>query len=134
MHLEVNSQMRTTQDSLERLAGTSAHLRQALDRAKADAYPDLPLPTLTFADLGRVFSSSFHDLTDAERRAVGDCVEDILRDGDDSAKNAVATGFIEAVVSWTDSHPDVRDDIRSYLGVEAINYWRAWNLFTTGEP
>ena len=93
----------------------------------ADVNDDPPL-TLRLADLGRGFVKHSADLTPQQLQRIGTLLDSVLAAGP-PAGDAVATGFLEAVLSAWDEGFDF-ESVWQYLGPEAREYCRAWNAFT----
>lgn len=88
--------------------------------------------TLIFGDLGSMTARMASELSDDQLRIIFDAVEQVLRDGDVSAQNAAATGFLEAVISDTDKVPALQQRLRALMGSKSRAYCDAWDNFTLG--
>jgi hypothetical protein len=89
---------------------------------------DLPL-TIRLAHLGRAFAENVDRLTGSQRRQVLGVLEHVLVDGSEYDKNAVATGFFEALLGRWDNGFDLRS-VWADVGPESRAYCLAWNRFT----
>ena len=72
------------------------------------------------------------ELSDDELQIIFDAVELVLTDGDATAQNAAATGFLEAVISDTDKTPALQRRLRASMGTRSRGYCDAWDNFTLG--
>lgn len=88
--------------------------------------------TLIFGDLGSMTARMASELSDDELRIIFDAVELVLTDGDAPARNAAATGFLEAVISDTDKVPALQQRLRASMGTKSRGYCDAWDNFTLG--
>lgn len=91
--------------------------------------PAEPPVTVSMSELGRALAEgageyfSVDEVAEVFRRA-----EQILTRGVDSERNAVATGFLEAVVATIDKAPDHRW-ILDHAGPASREYLEAWDRF-----
>jgi hypothetical protein len=88
--------------------------------------------TLIFSDLGTLTARAASELSDDELRIIFEAVELVLTDGDEPARNAAATGFLEAVISGTDNSPALQQRLRTLMGTRSRCYCEAWDDFTLG--
>lgn len=102
-------------------------LQSILNELIEDWRPE-PLPiTVCLGDLGRALVEH-NDIPPEQVSQVFERVEATLRDGTESEKDAIATGFLEAVVTATDKEPPSRW-VLAHAGPEARAYILAWNKF-----
>ena len=66
---------------------------------------------------------------DSELKKIFDLVEFLLNQGDESVKDAMATCFLEYLMSKDPDEFKFSTFVR-YLGEHSINYCRAWDEFT----
>jgi len=91
--------------------------------------PEIPPVTISMSELGRVFvekageAFSLQDVANIFLR-----VERILKHGTESEKDAVTTGFLEAVAAAIDRYPQRRWVLRQ-AGPGAREYLSAWDQF-----
>ncbi|WP_329597310.1 hypothetical protein OIE43_12940 [Streptomyces pseudovenezuelae] len=136
----------------EELVGVSEVLADA-DRAEIeswrgpdaqDASDELPPLTVRLGTLGRVYAEAGAGplseplaepgFSEAQTRQLFRLLEDVLANGRDEDRNAVATGFFEALLSAWDRGFDLRP-VWQALGPASRTYCRAWNGFTgVGTP
>lgn len=118
---------------LPKLAADFAHgfpaFGRAFERLEADWTPDDPPVTLSMAELGHCLVGragegfSHEDIAEVFQR-----VERIFESGTESDKDAVATGFLEAIAAELDESPQTRW-ILDYAGSAARKYLAAWDEF-----
>lgn len=95
----------------------------------AAADEDLPPLTLRLAATARAFTTRAADLPLEGRQRVLAVVERVLKAGPDKDRDAVATGFLEALLAAWDKGFDLRA-IWSDLGPASRDYCLAWNAFS----
>lgn len=110
------------------LAGCSELLRTEWERVQADWLPDDPPPTVALGALGTSLIGSLNGATDHELSRLASTVEHVLAAGSESAKNAIATGFLEAVLSASGKEPTATRFLGK-LGQVARKYCRDWDVF-----
>ena len=99
-----------------------------LDQIDAEWRPDAAPLTSSMSDVGRAFAEGVGELEVADVTTVLRRVEAILRDGGEEEKNAVATGFLEAVAAVLDQFPD-RKWILQHTGDQTRRYLAEWDRF-----
>jgi hypothetical protein len=113
----------------------AADVLAAADEAGTEAWRSGPgddsVPPLTvrLGALGGAFAAHALSLPPRQRRTVLGRLEDVLRDGDPYERDAVATGFFEALLHAWDAGVDLRA-VWPELGPRSRAYCRAWNDFT----
>jgi len=90
--------------ALELVSGIDA-LRFVLDEIDAEWRSDPTPLTTSMGDVGQAFAEREGALNDTDVRTVFQRIEDILHKGSDEEKDAVATGFLEAVDAVIDVSP-----------------------------
>ncbi len=109
---------------------------EAFELLEAEWTPEVPPVTVSMSELGRVLVEragegfSLHDIANIFLR-----VERILECGMEEEKDAVATGFLEAVAAAIDRSPQ-RRWVLSQAGSGAREYLSAWDQFcdVSSEP
>ncbi|MET8229904.1 hypothetical protein ABZS77_04395 [Micromonospora sp. NPDC005298] len=96
-------------------------------REESEPGCDLPL-LLRLTHLAEVFAERVQDLTPQQRRNVLHLVDEVLGSGDQHEADAVATGFLESLMTAADAGFDLRQ-IWSDLGPRSQAYCRAWDAF-----
>lgn len=103
-------------------------LQYVLDEIRAEWEPDPAPLTTAMSDVGRAFAEAAPALSTSDAATVLDRVETLLREGTDKEKDAVATGFLEAVATALDSAPQSKW-VLHYAGEESRRYLLAWENF-----
>lgn len=101
----------------------------AIRLLEAEWAPEEPPITLSMSELGRALVEGAGD--DFSPEAVAEIfhrVERVLISGSDADKDAVATGFLEAVATALDRRPE-RRWVLNYSGPAALKYLEAWDQF-----
>lgn len=109
----------------------AAEDRAEVEAWRRDAAPDdegIPV-TVRLGHLGRAFAEHAAELTTDQRRRFLDLLERVLTTGSQSDADAVATGFLEALLSAYDRGFDLRS-LWPDLGPKSRAYCLAWNDFT----
>jgi hypothetical protein len=113
----------------ETLAECHPLLEATAAAARDDWAPD-PVPvTVGLGALGNALVRNERDLPDEVLMQVAAHVEEGLAERGDE-RNAVATGFLEAICHRADEAPSSVERIVRHLGPRAVEYIRAWDAFT----
>lgn len=89
-----------------------------------------PPMTILMGTLGEVYVHEAERLSEVAKSSFFAIVEQALREGDDRARNAVATGLLEAAVSTVErAGADRSEVIDRYAGPLARQYLQAWDDF-----
>jgi hypothetical protein len=80
------------------------------------------------AGLGQHVAANFRSLSNL--KAIFEVIELGMISGDDRLKDAIATGFIEALISSSDNRPGDWKAIAPLLGQHSRNYAEGWIEFT----
>ncbi len=108
--------MLTTAGSLRALAESHPALKEAKGLIEHEWSPDAPPPTVVSSELAKALLSKADTATGEGLRLVFACVERILSEGDDVAKDVVATGFLEAIVAASDTARPGAARLGDFLG------------------
>lgn len=102
------------------------------ERLEDEFFPN-PIGTISlFSEIGWFVVDHLNAIERPQR--IFDLIEDAMLNGDDELKNAIATGFIEALVSRSDTSENGWSEISGYLGSRSLEYANAWMKFSeTGE-
>jgi hypothetical protein len=92
--------------------------------------PDQVAPTVRMAGFGARFAASFDLISESERERILELIEQFLEEGDDTVKDSVATGFLEALLAESSAGRFDFSQIETTLGPKSRAYCRAWNRFT----
>ena len=100
------------------------------DDQESTAWPELP-PTLEMSELAGTFADAVVSGLPADRiAAVMRTVEQALREGDERVKDAVATGFLERLMTEASAGRMSFEQLTDHLGPESRRYCEAWDEFT----
>jgi hypothetical protein len=88
---------------------------------------DLPL-TIRLAYLARAFAENIAELSPEQRRHVLEALERVLASGSDYDRDAVATGFFEALLGAWDRGFDLRP-VWEFMGPRSRAHCLGWNRF-----
>lgn len=113
------------------LAACSPSIAQAID-ARDLREPDLEIPTLWAAFVGRALASAWAGLGAAERTAAMGVVETHLTAGSELLSTAVATGLLEALASEVSARRIDGPDLATHLGPRSREFLDAYDQFTLG--
>ena len=94
--------------------------------------PDLEIPVVWMAFVGRALSATLDQLSVPQQRAVFDVIERHLAGGSQLMKDAVATGLLEALASEVSSGRLSGPRLAALLGPRSRAYIDAWDQFTLG--
>jgi hypothetical protein len=120
----------TVSEALNQLTALHHHLKQARETLQADWLPDDPPVTIVMGEFAEAVCDHIEELSDSDKEVIFKTVEKVLVSGDDEAKNAVATGFLEALQGRASANTFDFSKVTNYLGEEARAYCRAWDKFT----
>lgn len=109
--------------------------RSRLEAVACETIPGAELPQGASSDfmqvvaVSRWLSSSIGDISDDGLRRILDVVEDAAANGEEAAKNAATTGFLEHLQNRaaSDAFPFAR--IVPMLGTSCLDFCRAWDDF-----
>lgn len=113
---------------LNQLAEKSEYLSKALS-----TFADRDLLTLAYSELGNATIENLDSLSDDELQQIFLEAEQQLSTGSERSKDAIATGFLEAVVSSMDDLGIARDRVSGHFGPSSAAYVAAWDRFCEGE-
>lgn len=101
-------------------------LRDCLSTIRVDWSPD-ELPTVVaLGALGRCLVERLSNIDDTTLQALADLVEDVFANASVSARDQIATGFLEAILNENDeTSPASR--FLAYLGPLAQSFRQAWD-------
>jgi hypothetical protein len=91
--------------------------------------PEIPPPTILFGTYGQVFSQKIYNGSKPELTRILNLIEDLLQYGDEQVKDAVATGFWDAVLSESSNRKLDFRILVPYIGIRSKNYCLAWDAF-----
>lgn len=112
---------------MRELAAEITALRRAIEELVEEWQPDPPPINTSMSALGRAFVED-SKVTPNQAARLFERVEIVLRNGTESEKDAIATGFLEAVVSAIDRNPRARWML-SKAGPAAKTYIDEWDRF-----
>jgi hypothetical protein len=92
--------------------------------------PDEVPPTIRMGEFADRYVALFDLISESERKRILALLENLLVEGDDMVKTAVATGFFEALLAHCDEGHFDFSKIKTMIGPESRAYCRAWNRFT----
>jgi hypothetical protein len=96
--------------------------------ADAEAADDVPPLTIRLGYLAQAFAAHSAELTEQQRVQMLAVLERVLATGSDPERDAVATGFFEALLAEWDKGFDLRQ-VWPLLGPESRAYCLSWNAF-----
>ena len=115
-------------DATTKLAQSDPAFASIHRRFAEDLAPNDPPMVIVFAFYGRQFAQSV--TRGANMVSILQLIEDLMQNGTEDVKNAVATGFWEAILAEASAG---RFDFRSIIrqaGSASLDYCRAWDGFT----
>jgi len=103
--------------------------------AASEYWDPEPVPlSVGLGALGNALVKAERDIPDEALARVAACVEEALESRGD-VRDAVATGFLEAIAHRADQAPSSVERIVRSLGPRAVEYIRAWDEFSgSGTP
>lgn len=94
--------------------------------------PDEPPSTILFGDLGQCVVEEFDSAGPSVNQRIFKLIEDGMASGEEQLATAVATGLIEAVVTYTDKDENLWRRVSSMFGERSRKHADAWRNF--GKP
>ena len=122
--------MITVAESLALLTGAHPSLEEARAVLEAEWRPDEPPPTILSSGLAKALVAVAEMAPESDLSSVFSCVERILSSGNDLAKDVIATGFLEAVVTAADNKNSGGLRLIKLFGPLASSYCNEWKSFT----
>ena len=113
---------------LEQLSACSPVMRVELKKLADEWEPEVAPATVTFGALGTSLSAEILRVDTCALECICHVIEQALSEGSESAKNAVATGLLEAVLSAADSNPETARFLKM-LGPLSRKYCQDWDGF-----
>ena len=113
-----------------RISIVSDYFADTYKSLKAEWSPDVPPVTLVFASLGRAFCENANSVSHAELLDIMSAIEELITMGDTTVKNAVTTGFLEAILSESSSGRFNVNSVSQCFGPATMAYCKAWDEFT----
>ena len=114
-----------TQAALHHLAAVDPVLVSALEQFESDNGTEIPI-----VGLGRIGSALVQNIESIDEESVRelfDRTDVLLGCGDEQTETAIATGFLEAIVSHTEESGRSRDSIEKYFGPRSVDYVTKWD-------
>jgi len=118
------------EEALSRFGDFCDSLAEAVARERADWEPEPPPLTVVMSRLGRAVASGAQGCSETDLKPVFELVESLLTDGEESVKDAVATGFLESLLGESSAGRLDFRKIAALLGEKAVEYCREWDEFT----
>ena len=103
------------------------------DRKEIESRLEERVLVLLFSALGRMTIRAYFSSYREAAISVLTKIEEGMCFGDIQVGTAIATGFIEAMISETDKHTGTWQEIETLLGNESRAYATAWRQFTNSE-
>jgi hypothetical protein len=119
----------TVDAAAQALAAIAPALAAADAEAVADWAPDEVPPTIRMGGLARAMVAAAGDLTLDEVRGIFAMVEDLMVDGPEDVRVAVATGFLEDLMSELAHGRVDMATIAEFLGPASRAHCEAWEQF-----
>ena len=120
--------MRELPKFVEALVTGRPSLQEVFDSVVDEWSPDPPPVTTAMSALGTAAVRTAERLGGAEVQRLFDQIDQLLALGTQEEKDAVATGFLEAVANAVDRDPEKRW-VRAMAGPRAQDYLNAWDEF-----
>ena len=119
-----------TEAAVNALINTSGFLRVAHEQLIEEWSPDAPPLTIVFSSLGR--SLCCHSSTSSDKALMEICtvIEELMNRGDDTVKDAVATGMLEGMLGESSAGMCDMLTLAPFLGAQTKAYCRSWDEFT----
>jgi len=124
----------TELDDLDDLAGelfaAVPELREAMTEAGADPVPDPDAPTLWLGEVGTALAGRAERLAPGRFAEALAVVERHLAGSDQRMRDAICTGFLEALASAVSGHRLRPSLLADHLGPQSRAYVDAWDQHT----
>jgi hypothetical protein len=120
----------TIEEAMDRFDSIHKRLFEARAALAAEWRPDHPPPSLVMAAYAATVCQHISDLSTICRRTIFEAVEDIMTDGEDDAKDAVATSFLEGLQARASCGSFNFRDVADLLDPKSRDYCREWDKFT----
>jgi hypothetical protein len=112
------------------LADLTPPMKDAADALDLAWSPDLPPVTVAASTVGRAFGGALSDLTSNDIAAVCRAVEMLMTNSDESIRDAIATGFLEALLAQSSEGMIDFRKVAWALGRASREYCLGWDKFT----
>jgi hypothetical protein len=112
------------------LAALSEPTRKAFQTLEMEWKPDSPPNTIAMGTVARALAAGVKTTSRDQIRAVLEFAEQLLTNADQTTRDAVATGFLESLLSEASAGRFDFSSIDSLLGNESRKYCNAWDTFS----
>ena len=119
-----------TSEGLARLRGLGGEFHESAERLAKEWVPESPPITALMYEFGRVIANAARSERVEIVRDSMLLVEQLMKDGDQDLKDAVATGLLECLLAEASAGKLNFAVIVPYLGKHSRAYCRAWDSFT----
>jgi hypothetical protein len=116
--------------AIRRLIDVSGCFAETYENLCAEWLPDQPPNTIVFSSFGQAFCRSVSSRPKNELSEICLAIEELLVEGNETVKNAVATGFLESILSESSSGRFSVPSVSGLFGPETIAHCKAWDEFT----
>ena len=130
MHSQGNETPSSPHENIRCLADLTSPTRESLQELEMEWQPDLPPITVAAGIIGSSLATSIDLISTDEMHAVFDLAEKLLVEADEKTSTAIATGFLESLLSESSSRRLDFRRVGSMLGDESRKYCREWDRFT----
>jgi hypothetical protein len=117
-------------DATDRLLRSYPHLEQIRLAVALKWQPEEPPATVLYSAFGQSISETVGHLSNDEKTYIFDTIEQLLLQGDDIVRAAVATGLLEALLSQSSSNRFDFRAISNHLRPNTRHYCQEWDRFT----
>src|SRR5687768_584413 len=112
-------------DAVNRFVNAATPLQEAYERLVVEWSPEAPPPNIVFSTFGDSLCEHASSIAESTMTEIWIAAEDLLVHGDESVRNAVATGMLEAMVAKSSSGRFDMSTIARFVGPEAKAYCKA---------
>ena len=118
----------SVEQAVQMMVAQKAYFADELQAHVDEMSPDPILPVMLMCDFARRM------VAEGKQEFIGvlPFIERLLVEGDEPTRAAIATGFVETLVSAVDRGDAALADINPTLGIKTREYWNAWDKFTRG--
>ena len=114
---------------IEPLLSSSVALRNHSDEIVKQRLPERPPATLLLASIGDCFAKTINQVSRQEQLAIWRSIENLLVNGTEEVKNAIATGLLETVLNeMSAGRLDWFSQVEN-MGNATLAYCKSWDAF-----
>lgn len=104
-------------------------IKQEILACEKEWSPDVPPITILFGNIGTHIGKALMGWNFEQKREIFTLIERGMNSSDFGLREAVATGLIEALVTYADENPKIWEELKKLFGTASLGHALAWRNF-----